>query len=202
MVITPKSEEETNFKDVMDTTPYTENYKELCFRAWYEAEKPKGKKILDVIPRDENGRLPNVLTARRWLRGADGWNVRARELDVKTRADLDMLIIKKRVEMFDRHAEAGAQLVDMGLEYLESFDITSDSVALRAIKEGTDLERKSLGISELLKSISTMSDSQLQKRAEELASADLELSDGEIIEGVARNVAQELEELEEEDNNG
>jgi hypothetical protein len=41
-----------------------------------------------------------------------------------------------------------------------------------------------------------MSDSQLQKRAEELASADIELSDGEIIEGVARNVAHDLEEFE------
>lgn len=198
MPITLKFEEETNFKDVIDTTPYTENYKELCFRAWYDADKPKGKKILAVLPEDENGRLPNIGSIRKWLRGEDGWNMRARELDVKTRANLDALIIKKRVEMFDRHAEAGAQLVDMGLEYLESFDITSDSVALRAIKEGTDLERKSLGISELLKSISTMSDSQLQKRAEELASADIELSDGEIIEGVARNVAQDLEELEEE----
>jgi hypothetical protein len=198
MPITLNFEEETNFKDVIDTTPYTENYKELCFRAWYDADKPKGKKILAVLPEDENGRLPNIGSIRKWLRGEDGWNMRARELDVKTRANLDALIIKKRVEMFDRHAEAGAQLVDMGLEYLESFDITSDSVALRAIKEGTDLERKSLGISELLKSISTMSDSQLQKRAEELASADIELSDGEIIEGVARNVAQDLEELEEE----
>jgi hypothetical protein len=196
MPISPKSEEESTFGGILDTTPYTENYKELCFRAWYDADKPKGKKILAVLPEDENGRLPNIGSIRKWLRGEDGWNMRARELDVKTRANLDALIIKKRVEMFDRHAEAGAQLVDMGLEYLESFDITSDSVALRAIKEGTDLERKSLGISELLKSISTMSDSQLQKRAEELASADIELSDGEIIEGVARNVAHDLEEFE------
>ena len=196
MPITIKTEEETNFKDIMDTTPYTESYKELCFRAWYAAEKPRGKKILDVIPRDENGRLPNVGTTKKWLRGEDGWNMRARELDIKTRADLDMLIIKKRVEMFDRHAEAGAELVDMGLEYLEEYSITSDSVALRAIKEGTDLERKSLGISELLKSISTMSDDQLQKMAQDFVDVDIELSDGEIIEGVARNVTDELEEFE------
>jgi len=199
MPISPKSEEESTFGGILDTTPYTEKYKELCFRAWYDADKPTGKKILTVLPKDENGRLPNIGSIRKWLRGEDGWNMRARELDVKTRANLDALIIKKRVEMFNRHAEAGAQLADMGLEYLEEHNITSDSVAIRAIKEGTDLERKSLGISELLKSISTMSDSQLQKRAEELASADIELSDGEIIEGVARNVAHDLEEFETEE---
>jgi len=199
MPILPKSEEESKFKDIMDTTPYSLSYKETCFRTWYAAEKPKGKKILEIIPYDEDGRKPTILTVRKWLRGEDGWNARARKLDVRTREDLDAIIIKKRVEMFERHAEAGAQLVDMGLDYLENFDITSDSVALRAVKEGTDLERKSLGISELLKSISTMSDSQLQKRAEELASSDAELSDGEIIEGVARNVAKDLEEFEEYD---
>lgn len=196
MVITPKSEEESKFARILDTTPYTKDYKEICFRAWYDSEQPKGKKILEVVPEDENGRKPSVLTVRKWLRGEDGWNMRARELDVKTRANLDMLIIKKRVEMFNRHAEAGAQLADMGLDYLEEHDITSDSVALRAIKEGTDLERKSLGISELLKSISTMSDDQLQKMAQDFVDVDIELSDGEIIEGVARNVTDELEEFE------
>lgn len=160
----------TAFVDVVETTPYNEDYQEKCFVAWYQNGKPRGKKLQAVIPEDEFERKPEMHTIYKWQR--QSWNERAKELDLKTRESLDDLIIRKRVEMFERHAEVGAQLADMGLDYLEDFAIGSDASAIRAIREGTDLERKSLGISELLKKLSTMSDDQLKKRFEELVAAD------------------------------
>ncbi len=77
--------------------------------------------------------------------------------------------------------------MDQGLDYLEQFEIDSSSVAIKAIKDGSDLERASLGIDELLKALSTMSDKQLVKRAKELEE---EVVEEEIIDGVMVDVVE------------
>ena len=87
--------------------------------------------------------------------------------------------------MFERHAEAGSDMIDWGVEYLEEKGIKSDSSAIRAIKDGTDLERTSLGGAELWKSITTMSDAKLQKLAADLATEDEDTIDAEFEENEA-----------------
>ena len=180
---------EKEFSEIIETSPYTEEYKEICFTVWYGASKPRGKELVDILPDDKYGRKPPLRLLYKWQR--QEWNERAKNLDIKTRESLDALIITKRVEMFERHAEAGAQLADMGLDYFEEKGITTDTAAIRAIKEGTDLERKSAGISELLKKFSTMSDKQLQSRARELLAADEDIN---IIEAEFEESKPEEEE--------
>ena len=78
-------------------------------------------------------------------------------------------------------------LADMGIEYLldsDSGGIKSDASAIRAIKEGTDLERKSLGISEWLRDITSIKDSQLLKLVDEYESDNEDIIDAEFEEPV------------------
>lgn len=172
----------SEFKKVVETAEYTKEYKEQCFAAWYAADCPRSRKLAIVLPKDELGSIPNDSTIRKWMRG---WRERAKKLDIQTTESLDALLIKKRVEMFERHAETGAEMVEMGMEYLDDKGIKSDASAIRSIKEGTDLERTSLGGSELWKSITTMSDSQLQKLAADLPAEDENILDAEFEENKA-----------------
>jgi len=188
MVVTAnKPDFNSNFEGVLETAEYTKGYKEECFAAWYAAGQPRSLKLLSFIPEDRHGRKPNPSTIRKWQRGEDGWNARAKALNIKTQESLDIILIEKRVEMFERHAETGAQMADMGMEYLtadEGGGIKSDQSAIRAIKEGTDLERKSLGISEMLRGITSMKDSQLLKLVGEFESENEDVIDAEFEEPV------------------
>ena len=186
MVVTVnKPDFNSNFKDVLETAEYTKGYKEECFAAWYAAGQPRSNKMIDILPEDRHGRKPSASTVRLWQKGEDGWNARAKILNIKARKSLDIILIEKRVEMFERHAETGAQMADMGMEYLtasEGGGIRSDASAIRAIKEGTDLERKSLGISEMLRGITSMKDSQLMKVVGDFESENEDIIDAEFEE--------------------
>ena len=188
MVVTAnKPDFNSNFKDVLETADYTKGYKEECFAAWYAAGQPRSNKMTDILPEDRYGRKPNPTTVRTWQKGEGGWNARAKVLNIKAQESLDIILIKKKVEMFERHAETGAQMADMGIEYLldsESGGIKSDASAIRAIKEGTDLERKSLGISEWLRDITSIKDSQLLKLVDEYESENEDVIDAEFEEPV------------------
>lgn len=164
---TPK----VKFKNIRSNTPFSGDYKEKCFRIWYNEGQPSNAVTLDILPEDKYGRTPSFAVIASWRRGINGWVMRARKLDEEARKRTDEIVVRERADMFVQHALAGAELVELGLNYLEENGITSDSVAIKAIKQGTDLERRSLGIAELLKKIATMSDSQLEKRAQELADA-------------------------------
>lgn len=172
----------SEFTKVIETAEYTREYKEQCFAVWYAADCPRSRKLALALPVDENGSKPNENTIRRWMRG--GWRERAKNLDIQTTDSLDALLIKRRLAMFERHAETGAEMVEMGMEFLDGKGIKTDSSAIRSIKEGSDLERSSLGMTEML-NIATMSDSKLQKLAEGLSAEDEDIIDAEFEENKA-----------------
>jgi len=161
-----KDTPEVKFDNIENNAPFPDDYQEICYRIWYGSGKVRMKELLEIIPEDEFGRKPNMSTINKWKRE---WIEKTEKLDLVVQKKTEELFVQERVDMFVQHAAAGAEMIDMGLDYLEEHGITTDSVAIRAIKEGSDLERKSLGIDELLKKISTMSDTQLRKRHEELA---------------------------------
>jgi len=187
-VLGKKGEGEPKFKNVVETSQFTEVYREKCFTVWYEAGKPRNKEqLLTLFPEDEYGRTPKLGTIIRWRNKKGGWAERGRELDTKVRKEMDSLLISKRIDMFERHAETGATLAEMGLEFLlhEHGGIDSANAAIKAIKEGTDLERKATGISELLKEFATMKDSQIVAKIQELSAADEDeeyIDDEDIID--------------------
>ncbi len=180
----PVEELSPEFTKVIETAEYTREYKEQCFAVWYAADCPRSSKLALALPVDKNGSKPNSSTIGRWMRGIDGWKERAKNLDIQTTESLDALLIKRRLAMFERHAETGAEMVEMGMEFLDEKGIKSDSSAIRAIKDGTDLERASLGMTEML-DITTMSDSKLQKLAADLLAEDKDIIDAEFEENKA-----------------
>jgi len=178
----PPEKLSSEFTKVIETAEYTREYKEQCFAVWYAADCPRSSKLALVLPVDGNGSRPNTSTLSRWMR--TGWRDRAKDLDIQTTSSLDALLVKRRLAMFERHAETGASLVEMGMDYLDIKGIKSDSSAIRAIKDGTELERSSLGMTEML-DITTMSDSKLQKLAADLMEEDKDIIDAEFEENEA-----------------
>jgi hypothetical protein len=180
MAIPKTKSEPSEFREVIETAEYTREYKEQCFAIWYAADCPRSKKLAVALPPDKQGRKPKESTISGWIRS---WSERATSLDLQTTDSLDALLVKKRLAMFERHAKTGASMVEMGREYLESEGkgIKSDASAIRSIKEGSDLERRSLGMTEML-DIATMSDSQLQKLAADLLAEDEDIIDAEFEE--------------------
>ncbi len=95
-----KTKDEAGFTKVYESSHFSEAYKELCFRAWYDNDKPRGKQLQEVIPEDEHGRKAKNATLLGWRRGERGWNIRAKAMDTEVQEQVDNLFIMRRVEMF------------------------------------------------------------------------------------------------------
>jgi hypothetical protein len=123
--------------------------------------------LRELIP-EPNVRLRNGEMQRKpeshllsiW-RGKFKWPERADDLDVKARRELETIIVEKRVEMFQEHAETARKLIKAGLDYLEDHAIDSSSDAIKAIVAGLRIEKESVGVPQALIRVGEMSDKQL-----------------------------------------
>lgn len=146
---------------------FTEDYKDQVFYLWYENGKSINFNLMELLPVSSNGRKPSEVTIKDWARQGD-WNTRADGLDGQVARVLDNSIIDKRVAMYQRHAEIGQDMVEMGMEFLKANGIKSDQAALRAIAEGVEIQRQSIGLAEALQKISTMDNDQLTRELQKL----------------------------------
>lgn len=158
---------------------YSIDYQEICFTAWYEAQRPSFTKLMDILPEDQYGRRPNRNKLSQWA--VDGWYTRADELDARASVAIDTRLVADRIKMLEEQAERGARLQLLGMDYLEDKGFDTSSSALRAVIEGADLEARRRGLSELLEHVGKLSPEQLQDFvADKLAR--LTISDSTVID--------------------
>ena len=167
-------------------TPYVtgrtfdEDYIESAFYAWYEAGKPR-KKILDCIPDREEGK-PARTTVESWI-NTYGWIERADAMDVQRSNLLDQRAIERRADMLERQAQIGKALLDKGYEYIECNEPASIAEAVKLVVEGKNMERESLGYSEILRKFSKMQNTELDQELRKLLGTGDEI-DAEFVDAV------------------
>lgn len=174
-------------------TPYTDEYKEKCFYAWYSAGRPVGLTLLEIIPEDAYGRRVTTTKLHEW-RKFRGWELRADDLDAQVSLEVEKLAVREKVEMFQEHTEISQQLRQLGLQYfldedgnLDPTKIDSSNVALRLVVQGIRIERESRGIADAIMQVAKLSDGKL------LTTIDT------LMKGMTPEEAAELEEIMEGD---
>lgn len=157
----------------LPTADYPLDYKEACFYAWYQAGRPVSR-VLEIMPTAPDGRRPNIATINKWKEGGDGWegwHEHADRLDAQLSLQLDKDAINRRAKVLKQLAEDGRKLKDKGLEHiLKSPEPFKDnpSAAVRAIKDGSEMEFRYSGMAESLIQITHMDDKQLTKKVMQL----------------------------------
>lgn len=146
-----------NLKNVQ----YSDQYKEDIFQLWYNAGRPSFAYIMKKLKPDPvTGETPVQDTVITWAREL-GWRDRADDLDREVQIEVRKRTVEAKSEMLARHAEVGDELIKKGLKYLRTHDIESEGAAIRAIVEGTNIERASRGLSDGMSKVATMTDRQL-----------------------------------------
>jgi len=146
---------------------FSEDYKDQVFSHWFENGRIVNFSLMEKLPEYVDGRKPSEDTIRNWV-GQLHWDERANALSGQISRALDNTIIGRRVEMYKKHAEIGQDMVEMGMNFLKENGIKSDQSALRAVVEGVEIQRQSLGLAEALQKIYTMDDNQLTKELQKL----------------------------------
>lgn len=142
------------------TTTFDDHYTSGAFYLWYELGKPKLSILLRSLKPDVLGRLPNPASLTRW-RKLDNWDERAATLDQQVRKQVELQAVKSRVEMLNRHAEAGKGMMDSGLDYFKDHPVDNPNIALKFVLKGAELERNSRGIGDAIEAVSRYSDDKL-----------------------------------------
>ena len=155
-------------------------YREAVFNVWYQNECPTIPDLMTIIPPDDDGRKPDIVTVNAWSRN-DGWQEHADALNAQLSVQTDQMAIEKRMEMFKKHAELGKLMSGKGEDYFKEHAPETATEAIRAITEGTKLERESLGLAEAYDKILNASNEELNSRLKKL------LGGGEIIEGEVKD---------------
>lgn len=141
---------------------YTEEYKEICFQTWYSAGRPSSThRIREIIPEDVYRRKPVVSMIDAW-RKDKMWDFRADELDAKALAIVDNDLVMQKVEMLRRHAERARTISEKAMDSLIVDGFDSSASAVNAYFRGTEEERLTRGIGDMIVKMSKMSDADLK----------------------------------------
>lgn len=178
-----------------DVREYTEEYKEICFQAWYLAGRPSAVgRIRDILPEDVNGRKPVVSMIDAWRKDRM-WDFRADDMDAKALAIVDNDLVMQKVEMLRRHAERARTLSEKAMTFLVEDGFDSSASAVNAYFRGTEEERLTRGIGDMIVKMSKMSDAdlkdeiikRLQRASENNQIIETEVVDTESSEDSAKN---------------
>lgn len=180
---------------------YSEDYIEACFLEWWKAGRPRAKSssgshIVKVIPTAPDGRKPNIVTVRTWMKNY-GWEERADALDAQMSIQLEQEAIQERIKSLKEMAARGKALMDKGAKYIEESDNPfkdNPSAAVRAIATGADMQFRFSGAANHLANIASMSDAAIQKEVLKL----LGKNENEVI----TVEPEDVEPSEPEDNDG
>lgn len=164
---------------------YSDRYREEAFFIWYNSGCPPLTELSKMLPSERNT-YPGYQTVVIWHR-EDGWDHRAKELDMEIQKKIQRETIDARVEMFKRHAEIGKEMLEKGIEYLNKNGLDDSKAAISAIKVGSQIEVNSRGIADALSKASKMSDEQLLKVIQGLV-------DGANIDDLDRSITDGKEE--------
>lgn len=173
---------------------YSEDYKRIVFQVWYANGRPNIPDLLKLIPKDTNDRLPSAQIVKIWRRD-DGWENQADELDTKAIVLSDDFLIRQKSEMLIRQASMAVEMQDLGLKHIKEYGFDSASAAVNAMVRGSELERTSRGIGEMLVKMSKMSDEELKdailKRIQQASEAGQVVLDAEPMDDTESNDLEE-----------
>jgi len=142
---------------------YSQDYRKKCFDSWYLAGRPNmPEKIKQVIPPDEDGRIPSTAVLRRWI--VDGmWDEWADTLDAKAIQISDTQLINKKAEMLIRHQEDAKVIAEEALSYLKEKGFDSANSAVSGYFKATEEQRKTAGFSDLLERLDKMCNNDVEQ---------------------------------------
>ncbi len=141
---------------------YTQQYQKKCFDTWYLNGRPNIKRLLEIVPKDELGRIPSPIVARRW-RENGMWDEWADSLDVKAIEKSDKVLVNKKAQMLIRHQESAEKLAVKALSYLEEEGFDSSASAVQAYFKATEEQRKTAGFSDLLERLDNMTNNDVER---------------------------------------
>lgn len=165
--------------DVIETTAsgFTDDYKDLCFKIWYNAGKPGASDLYTRIPfpKTNLGNKPTKTTLNNWVSAL--FYPRAVDMDKKVEETVNNALVSSKVEMFQRHIEMGRKMQNLAVKYLEGHeDELTASAAVRLLVEGLKIERESISLPGILEKINKMSDEELIEATTKLIQdSDLEI---------------------------
>lgn len=102
------------------------------------------RRLSPLLPLSDVGKRATEHTLRVWYK-EDKWKERADRMDKSVAHEIEQVAIEEKVLMLKRHAKAAKLLVEKGMEFLEEFEIKKPADAIKAIKDGAELERLSRG---------------------------------------------------------
>lgn len=175
---------------------FTDEYKEKCFYSWYENKEKPRQKMLDALPKDENGRTPGYQTIIAW-RDNFGWIERADALDAEVSVRVENQLIKKTAKRYEQLAEVGEELMQMARDYLKAQGFDSAASAVRAIGLGGEMVSKYAGMADKISALSGMSNRQLEVFAQRLLGN--QDKDENVITAYADDLTEESDEQQDSD---
>jgi len=150
-----------------DIIPYSDNYIEACFYAWYKNGRPRltsanGSHIMKVLPPSPDSRKPTIDTVRTWMTKF-GWDMRADALDAELSRKLDMEAIEEKAELYREIASKGKDVMQMGYDYIKENKFDTSASAVRAVFGGAEMVAKFGTAADVLLSVGQMTDKQVEK---------------------------------------
>jgi len=164
-------------------TPYSDSYKESCFQSWYAAGRPTMMKtVLDLLPKDEYGRIPNFEVFRKW-RNEGKWDIRADSLDARVNKEMENKLVLQKVNMLEQQAIKARNMQEQAADYLDENGFDSSSSAVNAIIKGAELERTAMGLSDAILKLAKLSNDELMVETQKMLQKFLDSGEsGDIID--------------------
>ena len=151
-------------KHITRASSFSQEIHQEAFAIWYKLERPPLKQIVKLLKeQSKDGRAPTTTTLQ-WWHKEDSWDDHADMLDAEAEQAGDMEIIKQRQGIIQKMATVGADLVDMGMDYLKKNGIENSADAIRAIGKGAELQDKLLGWAAYFAELSTATNEELEKK--------------------------------------
>ena len=179
-------------KTTKQLTSYTEDYKESAFWTWYRGGKPAMSTLASMVESTPDGDRAASSVLSNWSKVYQ-WESRAQVMDLQVRSQIERIAVREKVEMYQRQADVGKKLIVKAMEYMENenWDLRTPANALAAIKYGSELERKTRGVSDAIAKLSELDSDKLDEtivsllnaaRPEDLQEMLIKLQDPEIME--------------------
>lgn len=150
------------------TVPFTEDYKNECFNAWFLAKCPGARSVAEWAPLAPDGRRPSVDTITNWMNDY-GWKLRAADLNAKAMAVVNDELVTTKATILKKQFENAVALADKALAQLLADGFDSSNAAVQGYFRATAEQRMALGFSELMQKVGNMTDEELQKKIAEMA---------------------------------
>ena len=150
---------------------FSQEVHQQAFALWYKLGRPEYKQVVQIMQEEagEGVRSPTIHSIMIWHKSED-WDGHADALDGQAEQAGDLVIIKQRQDIIERMANVGADLVDMGMNYLNKNGIESSADAIRAIGKGAELQDKLLGWAAYFAELSTATNEELEKKLKKFMS--------------------------------